>query len=503
MPTSGIDYPGVSTRENILRRSVAPTISAGLGCIIGKTDKGPDDQAVVISSWKEFGFIYGGNGDMAMAAYLYFANGGSQLLVSRAVGTGAKESSVVIATTLTISASYKGTSGDKLAVKLSAAPSASDATLLNLTVLEKNARGDYVDIEKHLGVSLKSTETRYIVNALKLSEHVRAAYTGAGTAITGADLETNKPLTTGADGAAPVLANYTTAFGYTGGVLVPLTLNLPGITDTAIINSITAEAKNRGDIFVVVDPPKDRDKVLAVVQGTPNATNILDWSKDLTSTSYAAVYFPRIRVQDPWADSLGAVVDANPGGAVMGVISNVDTRVGVWRTPAGPLASFSSSVAPVKNLTPAELALLHSASNPINPLRSVPGSGLCIMGGRTIGSSTFSDRYVSIRRTLGYLRRSLSTLVEFALFEPNGPELWLEVRTRISVFLEAFWESNGLRGSRAEEAFYVICDETNNPPSTVASGHLNIEVGVAAEYPAEFIIIQIAQVDGVASVSVL
>ncbi len=135
---------------------------------------------------------------------------------------------------------------------------------------------------------------------------------------------------------------------------------------------------------------------------------------------------------------------------------------------------------------------LNSGYNPINVIRRVNTIGPCIMGGRTLDQRQ-SDRYVGIRRSLSFVRSSLQSLLEYALFEPNGPDLWADVTARLENFLGLYYQRGALRGAREPEAFYVTCDATNNPPSSVAAGELHVTVGVAVEYPAEFVIIDLVQ----------
>jgi phage tail sheath protein FI len=98
-----------------------------------------------------------------------------------------------------------------------------------------------------------------------------------------------------------------------------------------------------------------------------------------------------------------------------------------------------------------------------------------------------------MRRSLIYIRKYLKDLTEFALFENNNEKLWAQLRTTISVFLTSYLNQGGLRGTSPDEAFYVKCDGENNTDSTIANGEVHIEVGVALQYPAEFIVINLTQ----------
>jgi phage tail sheath protein FI len=42
----------------------------------------------------------------------------------------------------------------------------------------------------------------------------------------------------------------------------------------------------------------------------------------------------------------------------------------------------------------------------------------------------------------------------------------------------------------------VVCDDSNNTPSTVANGEIHITAGVALQSPAEFVVLQISQYQG-------
>jgi phage tail sheath protein FI len=70
----------------------------------------------------------------------------------------------------------------------------------------------------------------------------------------------------------------------------------------------------------------------------------------------------------------------------------------------------------------------------------------------------------------------------------------------LSVLLPLY-ENGAFRGSRPEEAFYIRCDESVNPPEAVAQGQLVLEVGVAIAAPAEFIVIRVGRREGVIEVA--
>ena len=152
-------------------------------------------------------------------------------------------------------------------------------------------------------------------------------------------------------------------------------------------------------------------------------------------------------------------------------------------------------------MTNAELDSLNSAVAPVNPIKYVSGSGFVVMGARTVKAG-YADRYIPVRRSLIYLRKALIDLTQYAIFEPNDAVLWRSMNATVSAFLADFWSQGGLRGDTPTDAFFVKCDEELNTVPVIDEGKVIIEVGVALQRPAEFVIVRIGQFDGGATVTV-
>jgi phage tail sheath protein FI len=79
------------------------------------------------------------------------------------------------------------------------------------------------------------------------------------------------------------------------------------------------------------------------------------------------------------------------------------------------------------------------------------------------------------------------------VFEPNAPDLWSKIRRNVGAFLNGEWAAGALIGATPEQAFYVRCDETTNPPEVRNRGEVVTEIGVAVVRPAEFVIFRLSQ----------
>ena len=162
---------------------------------------------------------------------------------------------------------------------------------------------------------------------------------------------------------------------------------------------------------------------------------------------------------------------------------------------------FRSGAVSVATLSNADLDLLNSASAPVNAIKFVSGSGIVVMGARTLKTG-YADRYVSVRRSLIYLEKALTDLTQFAIFEPNDAKLWRRLNAVVNSFLTNFWSQGGLSGDTPNQAFFVKVDSENNTSATIDNGEVHIEVGVALQRPAEFVVIKIGQYDGGTTVTV-
>ena len=58
------------------------------------------------------------------------------------------------------------------------------------------------------------------------------------------------------------------------------------------------------------------------------------------------------------------------------------------------------------------------------------------------------------------------------------------------------WRDGALFGRTPAEAFFVKCDEENNPPENRDAGILTVEIGIAPVKPAEFVVFRITQFTG-------
>lgn len=181
-----------------------------------------------------------------------------------------------------------------------------------------------------------------------------------------------------------------------------------------------------------------------------------------------------------------------PSGAIAGIYALVDGQRGVWKAPAN--VSLNSVIAPTYNFAGSETDALNVdavAGKSINAIRAFSGKGTLVWGARTLAGNDNEWRYVSVRRFFNMVEESVKKSTYWAVFEPNDANTWVKVRGMIENYLTQKWREGALAGSTPKEAFFVRCGlGVTMDAQDILEGRMNVEIGMAAVRPAEFIILK-------------
>jgi phage tail sheath protein FI len=248
----------------------------------------------------------------------------------------------------------------------------------------------------------------------------------------------------------------------------------------AVQQAMLDHAQNMGDRVAILDAPPDM-----------NPQQIRDWRMTTVNydSKYGALYYPWIKVANPLRNGNGSSsIYVPPSGHMAGIWARNDEQRGVHKAPANEV--IAGCIGLQYQTTHNEQGILNPVG--INVIRNFPGRGIRVWGARTLSSDP-SWRYLNVRRLFNYIEESLLQGTQWAVFEPNDIHLWLRLRRDVGAFLLRTWRQGALFGANSSDAYYVKCDEENNPPETRDVGQLYVEVGIAPVKPAEFIIIRISQ----------
>ena len=181
-----------------------------------------------------------------------------------------------------------------------------------------------------------------------------------------------------------------------------------------------------------------------------------------------------------------------PSAAMAGVYARVDFERGVWKAPAN--VSLRLVKDPSVMVTSAQQENLNvdaTTGKSINVIRKFAGKGVIVWGARTLAGNDNEWRYVPVRRLFIFIEESVKKATEFVVFEPNDAKTWLRTKTMIENFLTGLWRDGALAGAKPEQAFYVKVGLGETMTALdILEGRMNIEIGMAAVRPAEFIILK-------------
>ena len=235
--------------------------------------------------------------------------------------------------------------------------------------------------------------------------------------------------------------------------------------------------------FAILDAPDDSDPV-----------RVQQWADGLHSAAgqFGALYFPWIGV----STASPGVHWMPPSGHLAGLYARVDLSSGVQKSPANEVLSEVQGVMfEVSDETHGQLNV-----EGVNVLKATGARGVRVMGARTLVDPLAGEldqwRFVSVRRLLLMLEKSLERSAFWLVQTDNRPERWRDVERVIRNFLRREWQLGRLGGTTAEEAFSVECNESTNPWEDVERGRMTCVIGVQPPLPAEFVFVRLGDRGG-------
>ena len=244
--------------------------------------------------------------------------------------------------------------------------------------------------------------------------------------------------------------------------------------------------------YLLVDPPHDWATVADIL--TDSATATIAQLRQGLVTDHAGVYWPRVNAVD---SVTGLSVRVDPSGSVAGIMARIDGSRGVWKAAAGIEASIRGVQGLERKISDAENGVINQQA--VNALRVFP-NGIIVWGARTMdgfdNSGNQDYRYSPVRRLALFIEESLVRGLKFAVFEPNGDVLWAQIRLAAGAFMNNLFRQGAFAGTKASDAYFVICDSTTTTQNDINLGIVNVVIGFAPLQPTEFVVITLQQKAG-------
>jgi len=475
---TSVALPGVSLTFERVGSDTEP-LRTDVAVFLGRTRRGPVGLPVRVESWNDVVGAFGPPDGTSATPYAlrgFFENDGRTAWVLRVSGPAQSASALWTDSFLVVAASPGGwANGGRVTVRYRASSVAGPPTV-TVRVLVPGEPAE----------SFAGMAPEEVVGRLTASRLIRLVPVGSEQPDSpippDAPISMSWDLTlTGGTDSAPGRDEYTAAVAAQAELPEPSLVALPDL-GTDLTGADHADLVL--NLLGVVAPLLDRLVLLDVPPELSTVDQVAAWAGALTDfgdealLAAAAVYHPPLRAPSLEGTGLRTVPAS---GHVAGLIARLDGERGPASTPAN--ATLLDAVDLELEYPEPQQVRLFEAN--VDLVRCVRGRGLVVWGGRTLSGDP-RRRYVAHRRLLHLLVRAIRRAAAPLVFEVNSPELRLSlVRAITSVLLEAF-RTGALAGSRPEDAFQVVCDETNNPPEQ-DPGQVVCEIEVAPAVPMEFI----------------
>lgn len=249
-------------------------------------------------------------------------------------------------------------------------------------------------------------------------------------------------------------------------------LAIPGVHSNQVVEYTIDKVEDRADCFYLLD---------ITASSTSTATTaVVNRGFD---TSYAAAYYPDLRVEDPVN---GGAVTLPASVAALGAMAYNDRVAQPWFAPAGLNRGGLSRdtwgftvLNSVDRLTATNRDSLYE--NRVNPIASFPGQGHSIWGQKTLQIQASALDRINVRRLLIKAKKLISSAVKYLVFEPNNGATQTRFKQLVNPILADIQQKQGL------EQFRVVMDETTNTPEIIDRNILAGKIFLIPTRSAEFI----------------
>lgn len=366
------------------------------------------------------------------------------------------------------------------------ATAGSSVTLLTFDLKIADINGD--EIGKWIELRMSSLSTRYVETIINSSYASPITVTDQAAATADprpADVTSTALATAGSEGSTVVTADYNGSSSGKTGMYAFDSVNdfgmlaIPGVTTTSVMQTLVDYAESRKTFLAQVE---------LAVGTTPSAAITQVETTMNRYSSYAEVLYPWLKALSPLD---GTIQNVPPSGARQGMIAQTDASKGPWQAAAGETYGRVSGIVGIeREITKADYDTLYPKR--INAFIVRTGKG-CFFNGNVTLDSTGEFGETNVRRLFLFVEVSIRDEAGWINMENNTADTRGRFKRWVLSFLEGIRVKGGLEGATPDEAYFVICDETNNGLAVRQARKFVARIGLAAVHAAEFADITIEQ----------
>lgn len=256
-------------------------------------------------------------------------------------------------------------------------------------------------------------------------------------------------------------------------------LSMPGVWADKVVSYAIDMVEDRGDTFYMAD-----------ISGSTVSDVIDDLASKTWDSSYAAIYYPWLKLRDETTNKL---VDVPPTTIIPAVLAYNDQVAHSWFAPAG----FSRAGLRQHNIVRAKDKLTKSDrdklyENRINPIATFPGEGPVVWGQKTLQQLPSALDRINVRRMLLHVRKILAKKALNIVFEPNVPATWERFINSATPDLERIQQNFGI------DEFKLILDESTTTEDLIERNVMYGKIAIRPTRAAEFILLDFFVTNNVA-----
>ena len=261
-------------------------------------------------------------------------------------------------------------------------------------------------------------------------------------------------------------------------------------------NLVNLNNDRRQTGFILADTPMGLASDLTSVGNyVTNASAVSQTGEDglATSDSFTAVFYPGAAYTNA-LDGVGQVVVPITH-SILRMVVKSDQNSHPWFAPAGSLRGKIDNaikIGYVDRITGKFVSIGTNQGlrdllyqNNVNPVAVFPTDGIINYGNHTRQASATALDRINVARLINYLRYNLERLAKPLIFEPNDTITRNEAKQAVESLL------NDIKTQRGVYDYLVVCDTTNNTPSSIDRNELHIDIAIEPTKAVEFIYIPV------------
>jgi phage tail sheath protein FI len=247
-----------------------------------------------------------------------------------------------------------------------------------------------------------------------------------------------------------------------------------------------------GTAFSVIDTPLRLDpQEIAEFATNNNGLGRATGDGLLVGDAYAGTFYPSCQT----IDLSGNPVVQPPSHMMVRTIIRSDEVAFPWLAPAGTRRGVVDNAAQIGYIDAitGEFTTLGVNqglrdvlyTNRVNPITFIPGVGITNFGNKTTTSLTSALDRINVARLVAFVRGRLNEIAKQYLFEPN------DQITRDSIQSACTSLMIDLVAKRGIYDYLVVCDLSNNTPTTIDRNELYVDIAIEPVKAVEFIYIPV------------